>query len=87
MLETIDIHIYGFSSSRDMYTVSIFFLQLFKTHMDHMERAKMFMGNDKIMGDVAASPRGRSDIMHLISQFNPCTARPRIYISRCQASR
>ena len=34
------------------------YTELFKTHMDYMERSKLFMGGEKIM-DSAASPRGR----------------------------
>lgn len=37
------------------------FPQLFKTHMDYMERSKMFIGSDKIM-DMGVSPRARYGI-------------------------
>ena len=33
-------------------------LQLFKTHVDSVERTKMLMGGDRIM-EMGASPRGR----------------------------
>ena len=35
-----------------------FLLQLFKTHVDSVERTKMLMGGDRIM-EMGASPRGR----------------------------
>ncbi len=34
------------------------YLQLFKTHMDYMERTKMMMGGDRIM-DMGNTPRGK----------------------------
>ena len=38
-------------------------LQLMRTHMDYMERAKMLMGTDRI-ADMANSPRSRYVLMN-----------------------
>ncbi len=35
-----------------------FLFQLFRTHMEHVERTKLFMSGDKII-DSGLSPRGR----------------------------
>ena len=54
MFTTIITYTYAFYSHNNLDLS----LQLFKTHMDYMERTKILMGGDRIM-DSATTPAGK----------------------------
>jgi hypothetical protein len=67
-----------------IHTCVIFVLQLMRTHMDYMERAKMLMGSDRI-AEMANSPRSRS-VLHnpcLLNTFNMLTVEYINYTFSC----